>query len=1030
MRTQLFVYPALAAMLAVAPAAALGMGFGNAAPVVDSLAISPSPVPANGTATISCAAHDDSSVVRLTVSVSGGTLPGNTTSLDLSIVAGPSVSGTVAWSTPAPGSYTVTCTATDGGGSFGAPLSTPQSIVATVVAAGPPPVVDGVTASDTQVFPSDVVQLVGTAHDPTGGALTYEWSATGGTIVPSGTSASWTATAAGSYSVTFTAVNANGRDSESVAIQVVWARSAGTSIVDTAPQFVPERVAIDAAGFAYVTNSRMGTVQVLTPLGEPLRAIPAGGRVSGVALASGGLWVSDLDLGAVKLIDGGGRVVGVLGSGVGEFERPLDVAVNPANGTVYVADGEEEEVRIFSAAGAPLGTLAVTGGHPTGVAADPATGRVYVSDGGNGVVRVYDAGGVEVGTIGSFGSGDGQITRAAGVTLAPDGNLYVVDAYQGRVAVFSRTGAFLAFVGTYGSAPGQLWVPLGIASDSYGRLLVTNTMMARVEVFALRGASLPVCSTSDSDCDGMPNDWELRHGLNPNDPRDAYVDSDGDGLLNVDEWRHGTDPRNADTDGDGYSDGDEVAAGFNPLDPDDHRPVFTASAPAESGPGLVRISSSVRDESACSVSWRQVAGPSVSLRGTAAPSYVARRAADYSFEGIASCGSTSSQPVTVSTAILDVAPRPDPGRIVVLERGEDLRLDGRFTRDANGDSPIGLGWDQTFGSAVSGPVAGATLSLEMETAGYYAFQLTAMDPAGNWSAAEAPVFVLGDDGRAPTALAASPVAGEVGRGVSLDGSASAGARSGALSFAWTQVSGPPIELAGADSARASFVPTAAGPYAFELSVQQRGLRSPPARVDAYVADAGGSLPTAAVAAVQGPVAAGGPVSLDGSASASNSSRALEYAWRQVSGPAAGLTDADRPIATVVPFEAGSYVFELTVTEGAAAGVPARVRFDADQHGVVRPVAVASGPASVHANQPARLDGRGSSAGGRPINYRWTQVAGPWVALDTGDPARPRFRARLPGAYAFELEVDDGAVRSAPARVSVDVLPSEEQEDER
>ncbi|MHC1579048.1 MAG: hypothetical protein ACXQTZ_00065, partial [Candidatus Alkanophagales archaeon] len=30
--------------------------------------------------------------------------------------------------------------------------------------------------------------------------------------------------------------------------------------------------------------------------------------------------------------------------------------------------------------------------------------------------------------------------------------------------------------------------------------------------------------TIDSDHDGMPDGWELRYGLNPDDPSDAYLD--------------------------------------------------------------------------------------------------------------------------------------------------------------------------------------------------------------------------------------------------------------------------------------------------------------------------------------------------------------------------------------------------------------------------------------------------------------------------------------------------------------------------
>ena len=46
----------------------------------------------------------------------------------------------------------------------------------------------------------------------------------------------------------------------------------------------------------------------------------------------------------------------------------------------------------------------------------------------------------------------------------------------------------------------------------------------------------------DSDHDGMPDDWEVRHGLNPRDPSDAAADPDHDGYTNVEEYLNGTDP--------------------------------------------------------------------------------------------------------------------------------------------------------------------------------------------------------------------------------------------------------------------------------------------------------------------------------------------------------------------------------------------------------------------------------------------------------------------------------------------------------
>ncbi len=72
---------------------------------------------------------------------------------------------------------------------------------------------------------------------------------------------------------------------------------------------------------------------------------------------------------------------------------------------------------------------------------------------------------------------------------------------------------------------------------------------------------------TDDDGDGMPNGWEIDHGLDFNLDGDANLDPDHDELRNVDEYLHGTDPRVWDTDGDGSSDGEEVRLFSDPLNP-------------------------------------------------------------------------------------------------------------------------------------------------------------------------------------------------------------------------------------------------------------------------------------------------------------------------------------------------------------------------------------------------------------------------------------------------------------------------------
>lgn len=145
----------------------------------------------------------------------------------------------------------------------------------------------------------------------------------------------------------------------------------------------------------------------------------------------------------------------------------------------------------------------------------------------------------------------------------------------------------------------------------------------------------------------------------------------------------------------------------------------------------------------------------------------------------------------------------------------------------------------------------------------------------------------------------------IGAQVTLDGTGSTGP---IATYQWTQVSGTPVVLTGADTATPSFTaPGTAGTLAFSLTV---------------TGASGSASDTVSVTVVESapvPVADAGPdqtvnqgavVTLAGSASATP----VTFSWTQLSGPPVVLTGADTANPTfTMPRQPDPLVFQLTVT---------------------------------------------------------------------------------------------------------------------
>jgi phosphodiesterase/alkaline phosphatase D-like protein len=136
-----------------------------------------------------------------------------------------------------------------------------------------------------------------------------------------------------------------------------------------------------------------------------------------------------------------GRLVG------GKVERPNGVAVSAANGRVLVAESMTGAVVAYSASGvfeekltgkgSPYGSFKGKEeelGNVQGLAVDPATGDLYVAEGERHVVSQYSASGVWQGWI--TNEDGGGLDAPGGVALTSVGNVYVADAGVAVVDVF------------------------------------------------------------------------------------------------------------------------------------------------------------------------------------------------------------------------------------------------------------------------------------------------------------------------------------------------------------------------------------------------------------------------------------------------------------------------------------------------------------------------------------------------------------------------------------------------------------------
>jgi sugar lactone lactonase YvrE len=297
----------------------------------------------------------------------------------------------------------------------------------------------------------------------------------------------------------------------------------GMDVVAVAPGYLPSAPAVanymitsqptsvtsTIAGGGTGGFSTTGGVATNVELGLPQGiAIDKGGNFYFADSIYDVVWKQDASTGNLSVIAGTG-VAGYSGDNgpavSAQLNYPQGVAVD-ASGNVYIADEDNNRVRMVSAQTGVITTIAGGSGsfsslgdggpatqaflsYPLGLALD-AAGNLYIADEGNGRIREVNGQTGIISTVAGGGTanpGDGGAATQAtlypqGVALDTSGNIYI--PADGRIrVVWAQTGMISTIAGdgdTGTSGDGgpateaEVWPGLGIAVDGQGNVYVSS----------------------------------------------------------------------------------------------------------------------------------------------------------------------------------------------------------------------------------------------------------------------------------------------------------------------------------------------------------------------------------------------------------------------------------------------------------------------------------------------------------------------------------------------------------------------------
>jgi len=447
------------------------------------------------------------------------------------------------------------------------------------------------------------------------------------------------------------------------------------------------------------------------------------------------------------------------------------------------------------------------------------------------------------------------------------------------------------------------------------------------------------------------------------------------------------------------------------------------------------ITSSDPDGRITKYSWHKVSGPSGGTLSTPAASKTnatGLTAGVYEFELIVTDNDNATATDRVSVTVLKAnePPKANAGsNITVVLPLNSAALNGSGSSDADG-SIADYTWTKISGPA-GGVIANADIartSVSNLVAGVYVYQLTVTDDDHATASDRVTITVIQSTAnKPPEARAGNDVTITLPTSsTQLNGSGSTDPDGSIRAYAWKQLSGPStIRVASPGASITGVSGFIQGSYSFELKVTDNKNATATDRVTVIVNKAPNKVPAARAGndiSITLPV---NSVQLDGRSSSDPDGSISSYTWKKVSGPTGGAVSTPSSGATkVTNLQAGTYTFELTVTDNGGATASDRVNVIVAPEPLNDPPLAKAG-SDINITLPVsstQLNGSASSdPDGQIKAYAWKQLSGPsTIKIASPGASTTGVSGFIQGSYSFELKVTDNRNATATDRVTVNV----------